>query len=723
MEIKNMQVFNLKKAMDQIREAMAEWTVYLPQKSWWRLDEIEAGSPSWNEWVNGVPEKGLKPNESMQSAYNEIRHWYYKTKLFMRARYGLSDNDMNSVFQVFVGYDPMRGVHMMSIGPYFAKRAAWSQTKAHCDANNTPLRPDKLLELAESIQIPPELKGKQLTENPNYKLKRSILSVRSDMLNKTSYFTRRFGRITQEDFEAAIQKQLDTVLKNFGTILSVNDVEFTLKQCPASQVGVGLLQEEDDSGEATDEDKNKSRVNIKWDVNTFTADPSNPSVKQVLMDRPVMGSGSMLKISPSGLDKILQHYAQEGKWMDIYNMALQDAAKQRDITVEEASKLLGTERDFITRIFVPRLRKYKKDMEEKGDLRAEFLNIPSFTDRTLPPSRQGQQQTETLRFKTSQKSIMLYKLDILRAIGEIHTANPTKLSEHMNETRKKHKTKAAAVFTPEIVSQWVDQIKSEGQVIKKGKVIKVKSWATMLKEAETQFEAMEKNIELRDVGFDDALDAYRMASTYFLETKEEFIDPKTRAKINLVDPPNLFMREGEEIQVNSASLTKIRSKARKLGTEEEAKKALQAEIIKEIGDAGKKPMEEPTEVKPGQPGSTINKSDVPEPSLEDVPSPSQEPFNVTDVTGFPQETTPAEQPFEPSVTEVTENTDKEVANQPEALVGEDAEDAEDKKLDYKKLFGNTLNGLIGLARDLDSQGKEKSAEEIHQIIRKYQNKL
>ena len=46
-----------------------------------------------------------------------------------------------------------------------------------------------------------------------------------------------------------------------------------------------------------------------------------------------------------------------------------------------------------------------------------------------------------------------------------------------------------------------------------------------------------------------------------------------------------------------------------------------------------------------------------------------------------------------------------------------------KKLDLKNLFGHTLQSLIVMARDLDSQGKEDASEEIHKIIRKYQGRI
>ena len=43
--------------------------------------------------------------------------------------------------------------------------------------------------------------------------------------------------------------------------------------------------------------------------------------------------------------------------------------------------------------------------------------------------------------------------------------------------------------------------------------------------------------------------------------------------------------------------------------------------------------------------------------------------------------------------------------------------------DYQIKDQTPLKGLIGMARDLDMQGKNDAAEEIHKIIRKYQNRL
>lgn len=713
--------FNLNKMLQQMREAMAEWGVYQPTKSWWTLQELINGDPEWEAMQNGDLEKGILPNKGMENALSEIHHFYLKRKLFFRARYGVSDEEANKFFQVWVGYDPMRGVHMMSIGPYYAEAEAWSVTKALCEERGVKWVPttDQLKELAETIKLPDPMPK---TTDKDYKekmkpvvLRNNILSVRSDLLNKFSFFTRRFGKADEDDVNKAINTQLKNVLKNFGTMLSPDDLTFEVKGFPKNLVGVGLL-----------EDKNTPK---ETKATKLTPD----GIKSIVTKKPILGTGSNISVNAQGLNKILKDIAAKGNWQDLYDQAVQEIVSEfnskgkkdpnfKPITVEEISN----SRNIVMSV-VSKLRDIKQQLKKEGNPKAEFLNIPEFTPKTLPNTRQGQQQNSTFRISTVSVNIFEYKMDILNAINKLGTDDAQKVADYLNSTRVNYKTKAQAVLTADIVQQWIDQLRTEGQTIKKGKVVKQKSWSEILTNTQEQWDEIMKNETYKDVGFENLASAYRVATLSFMGSPTEFIDKKTRAKINLVDPPNFFERPEMEIESTTKQLTNLRKARAKKGSEEDLRKSLKAEIEKQIGK--KELNQPPSEVKPDeselQVPTPVKGGETPETTPEGTPD-----FDITDMThNMPQgktptgveptvPATPATQPVDQTQTpeEVTPGTPETPAEAPKQKI-------KPKKLNLKKLLGGTLSSLIAMARDLDSQGKEEAAEEIHQIIRKYQSKI
>ena len=48
---------------------------------------------------------------------------------------------------------------------------------------------------------------------------------------------------------------------------------------------------------------------------------------------------------------------------------------------------------------------------------------------------------------------------------------------------------------------------------------------------------------------------------------------------------------------------------------------------------------------------------------------------------------------------------------------------DDKEENLLDLIGYTVKNLIKVARELDKEGKGDAAEEVHQVIRKYQKRV
>ena len=754
------QVFNFQK------EAMSvgPWQVYRGMLQWWPLEDLETGAdPSWNRWVEGDPEKFLPPNPSMNGALQRIRDWYYNKKLLFRARYGCSDEEVDRMFQVNVGYDPKYGVYMVSSGPYMAEAPAWHSTNIFRSLKKVPLEPEALLQLSNSmpsdektlaimkskndpmyqdihsslVQIAKGQKGGLTSiKNPKtelqniLKLKQSILEVRSDLRNKFSFFTWRFGRAEKEEILANVRKIVDHVFKYFGNLeISPEDVKFVLSEMPSGEVG---------------KEGNASQIQHVYKNIT----ENSPEGQALFVERPIVGVGSYFALSASGIKKVLEKASKDGKWADAYDEGLKMLAKQNKMTLDQTRELLATDEDMMEG-FLKVLRTMRDNFKKNKDPKAEMMNIPKQGPKPedMGYQRVGQLRPSSLRISSTQRSIQQIRLDILRAIVELKGADPVKLSDYLNESRKKHKgTKAKGVFTPEILSGWLAKLESEGRIIdKKGKVKGHKSYKTLLKENENLQKEMEDNESLRDCGFETLTDVYRISSASFMETPEEFVDKKTRAKMNVIDNPNIFAKGDEGYgpyeAITAEALTSMRMNARKKGTEKDMEKQIRADISKEIGDKNKqkeqapKVLYQPANIEDAQ-EEIMSESEPEKPVILDVdtdvvegkPVPAQEEispvqFDVTEMK-TPQEKVELPPTAEPKVPEKLKKKKNVKKPDPEIEpVGAPSGLQLPQEFGPEDIIAGTINRLIKIARDLDNRGKEKAAEEIHQIIRKYQSKL
>ena len=696
-------VFNLKNSLRKIQLAMAgEWLAYGKQMQWWRIDEIEDGDPSWKQWVEGNPDKGIKPNSSLLNALSDARNEYYKKKLLFRARYGVSDDEVDNFYRMYVGYSPMKGMYAMHIGPYTAMSGAWKKTLELLKKTDYPLNPASLLKLSNSLQLPdlPEgldpfdKKNKNNFEVKAYKaqlrVKRSILEVRADLMNKFSYFLKTYNKIDRANMNKGVNIYLQQLIDSVGTMFTEEDVGIIVKSFPPDKVG-------------------QLEGNVKKVDSVFQSiDPNNAEGSQLMTSGTLLGKGSILTLNSKGINKLLVQTAKDGNWQDLYEKAIEITAAANGNTVEETRYLVAEDDNFST-MFLEQLKNIEQQLKNEGDFRADFLKV-ALNKKPKNPPRVGAQRTQVHRISKTQKSIINFKIDLLKNILDLGSEDPVQLAEAMNATRKVHKTIAKGKFDAEMIQSWINAIKAEDQQIQKMKKKKqIRTYQEIYDTTVKDFNLMNQNEELRDAGQEDMETAFRFASTTFMESPVEFIDPKFRTKLQLPNAPNMFSREGDtDVTVTAKKMTELRMAARQKGTEAEMKKALKEEILKEIGDAdvpiegglkGPESLEEPAVTEePSVP--------QPDPTADPTADPTQE-FDFG-VTSIPQE----KEPVVPTPT--TPTPVEEPEPEPEETP---------KKLDLKNLFGHTLQSLIIMARDLDKEGKEKAAEEIHQVIRKYQGRI
>jgi len=751
-------VFNLKKSFQQIKQAMAHVYENKPYE-WFRIDQIEENDPEWTKWITGggtyTDAQGVvrktKSNKSLINAVASARNAYYAKKLLFRARYGVSDEQVNTFYKFFIGYSPFKGMRSCGVGPYTAKSEAWSFAKKKMQESGISLQSptilEDLLKLSENLplpELPPELnpEDKGNAKDPlvkNYKLqvrhKRELLEVRADLMNKFAPFEKTYNKIDRAEMDKGINIYLQKIIKEFGPLFDESDVGIVIKSFDPDKKNVGKVDE-----------------NAKWINTEFESiDPNNPEGKK-LMDSGIMpGVGTFLKLNSKGINKLFQKYAKDGGWTDLYEHAMEAIAQVNGKTVEETKSLVATDRNF-SQMFLTQLDNIRAELIKKKDPRAALLSVTSKTNIKDPP-KMGAQIPQTYRISKAQRSILDLKVELLKAIVQVDSDDPEKVAQTIKANRKARKTKATGELNAEFIPAWLNAIKSEDEQIQKmKKQKKVRPYADILKTALNDLDSINKSEELRDAGAFDLATAFRFLSTTHMKSEVEFIDSQTHAKLQLVDAPNMFAKPGEEdLPVTSKDLTELRIARENKMPEEQLQKQIKEEILKEIGDTTlitgdgiqENILLDPEEDKGKEEEIKEQKAQAPlapaEGKIEVPAKPGELDFGVTEVPQVPQEKVDAiETPATPATPETTVPSGEEAVVPSTPVTSEMPEMPQEKgetsptpplipkkkkkKLNFKSLMGSTFQSLIIMARDLDSQGKEESAEEIHKIIRKYQNK-
>jgi len=616
----------------------------------------------------------------------------------------------------------MRAMH---IGPYVANAGPWKRTiELLKKGSNKALTPENLLAISESIPMPdltPDFdikspENRNSAEAKEYKrvlrLKRGILEVRADIQNKFNYFVKTYNRIARKDMNKSVNIYLQKLLNSVGVMFIEDDLGVIIKSFPPDKVG-----------------QLEGRVMGWIDTKFNSINPETPEGQSLMNNNNLLGDGSFLTLNQKGINKLLQKTAQDGNWQDLYEQAIHIISQENGKPVEETRKLVAEDDNF-SKLFLEQLQNIQEELKKADDFRADFLDV-ALDKKPKNPPKVGAQQTSTNRISKSQWSVIEFNIDVLESILKLGTDDPKMIADDLNVSRKIHKTIAKGKYNADLVGPWIAAIKSEDQKIQKLKKKKQnRSYQEIYDSTKKELENMHENERLRDAGVPEISTAYRYATLSYMKSPLEYIDPKTNVKFGLVDVPNMFAREGDsDIPINAKTMTELRMNRESKVTEGELKKVLKEEIQKEIGimEGGMQANKETldiTEVKESQLSENElahstsegeSEEDISDTPTTEVPvSETAIPEQEFDITEIPQEKIPPEDPNDPN-----DPNDPQAPSEEEPI----HEEEQPEEFDLKKLFGHTLKSLIVMARDLDSQGKENAAEEIHKIIRKYQGNV
>jgi outer membrane biosynthesis protein TonB len=371
----------------------------------------------------------------------------------------------------------------------------------------------------------------------------------------------------------------------------------------------------------------------------------------------------------------------------------------------------------------------RADPANKGKIPTEFSSMPMKTY-----SKPGQQQFTTVGDSTHLERKLQLRTEILRVMARLYDAakrggnladvtNANLITSILNEDRKRLPISRPQNISGNIENQieknlsaiTVDEVKDQIQLItiarnRQGK--NPKTYSQLISETE-KMQAETKGT----LGYDDLETTREIVALHFSGEK---VDASTKAKLGktegiVFNPP--IKDKAERFNYTSAQLASLRAAKEKQYPETATEVEYTPTVVKEIKKAKKpKPTDKIVDKKPV--GIEPNKKPVEMPAKEPLPS---------EIEIAPEKTKKRTEPDDikgkkselPSHPQSKQKVDPPQKKQPEKPKSKE----KSKSKGSKDIVSHTLSNLIVIAESLDKEGKGNAAEEIHKIIRKYQERL
>ena len=482
------------------------------------------------------------------------------------------------------------------------------------------------------------------------------------------YYVLRSARATPGEIGGALLSNINNYKKAYNVNLEPSDFELRIR--------------------APKEKQDPKQKYDKWEdvQRPINLDPNNPEYRRVFnMDSPddnmkgrgpMIMTGSFMTLNPKGYEKILRSFF--GKY---YDETIAQVARDVGKTTEEVVGQMMSDLSILQNVYTIALSKYS-DAKAKGQVvETGQVPPPKFLDKTLQLAP-GTGSIEFTKIQTSDR--MIYQFDLTKEVLEYveqGIMDPEQIAERLNadpqrvafNNRRRQQNEARARTTPPqeqlpLISFTADEVQRHLDIIETQKE-KLGEGATYANVRTAIDDLVKNTFSVEDpatgqkrgkYGYDDMKTAYQMAMLYFSSV------PRDRKTKTLAGMPNAVAFNPPENLHNFTTQDLAKSKALKTLTKEE-REAQPEELEKEIGplpEAGK-------ELK--------------------APIREEEPLAE------------GEDPLA------------------EMEAREDAKKEEEHNIE--DIIGVTLKNLIKIAGELDKDGKDDSSEEIHKIIRKYQERV
>jgi len=643
---------------------------------WWDYDQISK-SPSADFTA------ALQANPDMVTLMVDAEKEFQSIEASQLKRYCTMDSALVHDFnKVYIGYNTESGGYLLSIGPY--KNIKGEQ-----------------LEISE--EQPEEQKSQ-----PDYDAEgnKSIVprnSARPTAWDRFFFYVLKRSKPTPQGVATSVSNNIKSYLKYYGVSLAPSDFYLSYTVDP-KQVNTDMLKEYAKSSSGTfadvqgfmdavaalppsseekagDTDTDEDVINVDNEVEVAKVDnmvPQNPQLKEFLdlVKRNPMPrlSHALIRPNSKAMEKIMKsEKIKLGPW---WEQAVVERAKKEGKKPTQLMEEIMTSQDFIESLYETTVEKFRTALADKNPATVGVPKPPFYSD--ISGGTSGAQVFTSVDKSKAKKghvgALLALRTEIIDAlrkgitdpeeIADVINANP----DRARRINRKKKGERVGVSPQAIEQQMAAIYKDKGE-----------------KDIGAYAEQHAANVVYQQsaMGYDDFQTAFDMCVAY-IATQVEDIDPLTGAAVGgaasvLGEIPETFhnhtrdellaFREQCVLKQSNAQTAIDAAKEQKLKEKQMDPKKLQKQIKKDIGKQLKpKVMPNETEVVP--PGA--------EPEVEPK-TPQKVPQNVN----------------KPSV----------------------------KKRPQPNVVTTTLKNLIRIAAELDDDGKDEAAEEVHKVIRKYQERL
>lgn len=666
------------------------------QYSWWDYEDLASGkAPNLEEWntsVSSEPSLTGIVNEALSQRVKKIRGCHLM--------YGLPMDLASKMVKTYIGYSPAYGGYICQIGPYVNETAG---------------------------NVIPEAIGR-FNFYVMRKRKSTPEAVAESVANKIKEFSKHF--------------------KNMTDVVSFEPSDFSY------DVKIKTEQEvkEEIGGNSDGDKKVKHRVPPYRHLDTL--DPNDPNVQDFFKSPPIEGQNTGLSLNARGYIKILKQYL--GTW---YSNVVSEQMTAKNKTEEEIVTEMLRDPKTLKIVYARALLLWQQARDAGDPVALSIGKPPDFRDNKLR-GLSGQQltsspgrpkikeikdskgnvvSTETVMAYRTKLLMSTYKQrqEILSILSEIRNS-PTPagvpgssvldeaqaIADKMNQVpsrvernakRSAEKNRAMEKLERLNQKQQAGDITEEEskEMVRLSVLVSRRNPVLWTKEdveivlgdirkekeeylnnpSEAVAEITEKIEKLDDTScYDDLLTAFNMAKMFFSAQSVDEGGAKIGGSNSIIfNPPTNFQNYTQE-DINPYLKAKQEGKvAPDVATPED--------IEKEIGDTSAE--------KTGLEDKAIEEIDI---EVEDEVSPTVSPapgVNPPEDTQNTPSNIPA--PITPSMS--MEDKKRKKRQEIEELLGEVGP------------LARTLNNLIKIAEDLDKSGKYDAAEEVHKVIRKYEEKL
>lgn len=348
-------------------------------------------------------------------------------------------------------------------------------------------------------------------------------------------------------------------------------------------------------------------------------------------------------------------------WGNLYDQAIAEKAAENNVTVEAASFMVLQDLTFLRAVYDKVQQKYQQKVESGEAALSGMSQPPKFLDLTLH-SKSGSVQFSSLPTNKLQARALAFRQEVLQIMDRGIT-DPQTIRDTLNADPSR-KTKPVSF---EAVVDKVNEITNLLSARRANIPDADEGSLRQVLMAETGMQSEEMG---SSKGYSDLRSAFEMAKLYFSNLP---VDPKSGSKdmaaFKLV-PVMAFDLPENFHNVTTEELRQIR-------LDYEAGKGVQSPEAADAAEASENDLE--TQIGPKE----------------------------------------EEKEEEEAVKQETKPT----GTAPKSPTEEDDDDAYVPLSMKKNLVSTTLKNLIKIAEELDKEGKTDEAEEIHKVIRKYEEEI